>query len=442
MALAFYLRYILNLGVVFGDLHPSFAEYAVHFLAGFGMFLVLATNLRLYDWNVTASLDRSATCLVKVALFWAIMYLGASLVLRLQPPISRLFVGYSSALMCVLLPLWRFGYMEAAYRFGFDKQFLRRIVIVGCTAECQALASRLAANRRDPYTVVGIVGHENGSCMGRCGVSLLGSTSDLGWILEQYDIDAVAVADTALSHSETLRVAKVCERHFVEFNLVPSHFEVFTSCLGLKSIGGQPVLGVTSLPANQVLNRLVKRMVDIAGALVGLLLTATLTPAIVFLVWRESPGPIIYRQCRTGEGGKTFMIYKFRSMKLNSEADGKARWCAKDDPRRLKIGAFMRKWNIDELPQFWNVLKGDMSLVGPRPERPELIRGFLEEIPYYQSRHSVKPGMTGWAQVHGLRGDTSLEERIRYDLQYIENWSIWLDFLIKYKTIFAYKNAY
>jgi lipopolysaccharide/colanic/teichoic acid biosynthesis glycosyltransferase len=135
-------------------------------------------------------------------------------------------------------------------------------------------------------------------------------------------------------------------------------------------------------------------------------------------------------------------MYKIRSMRMNAEGDGKARWAMADDPRRLRVGTFMRRWNIDEIPQFWNVLKGDMSLVGPRPERPELIEHFKSKIPHYQARHSCRPGMTGWAQVNGLRGNTSLEERIRYDIWYLENWSVWLDFRIKVMTLFRQSNAY
>jgi lipopolysaccharide/colanic/teichoic acid biosynthesis glycosyltransferase len=162
---------------------------------------------------------------------------------------------------------------------------------------------------------------------------------------------------------------------------------------------------------------------------------------LTVLITRESPGSVIYRQVRTGRNGKPFTIYKLRSMRLDAERNG-AQWAVANDDRRLKIGAFMREWNLDELPQFWNVLKGDMSLVGPRPERPELIEKFEHEIPHYNPRHTVRPGVTGWAQVNGLRGNTSLVERINYDLYYIENWSVSFDFQIMAKTFIGAKNAY
>lgn len=441
MSIAFYLRYVLNIGMVEGGNRPELMAYLLHYSAGFGLFFLLAQDQALYHSEITASAELAVTRLVKIALFWAVMFLGASLILKMNPPISRLFVGYSCALMCFLLPLWRVGYLKIARRLGFDRHLARRVLIVGYTPE-QSFAEKLTANRDDPYEIVGIVTPRPTSESRFSEIPILGTVEDLEAVFSSYDIDVVAVADAELSQLDILKIAKLCERRFIEFNLVPSHFEVFTLCLGLKMIGTQPVLGVAVLPQNHVFSRVIKRGVDIVGAIVGLAITLPVIPIIAYLILRESSGPIIYKQTRTGKGGKPFTIYKFRSMKLTSEADGRARWCEEDDPRRLKVGAFMRKWNIDELPQFWNVLKGDMSLVGPRPERPELIVDFLDEIPHYQSRHSVRPGMTGWAQVNGLRGNTSLEDRIRHDLQYIENWSLWLDIVIQFRTIFQYKNAY
>jgi lipopolysaccharide/colanic/teichoic acid biosynthesis glycosyltransferase len=181
--------------------------------------------------------------------------------------------------------------------------------------------------------------------------------------------------------------------------------------------------------------------VDIIGGIVGLLLSIPIIIVFGILVYHESPGPIFYTQNRSGRGGRVFKIYKLRSMRLNADAKG-AQWAVQNDPRRLKIGEFMRKMNIDEVPQFWNVLKGDMSLVGPRPEMTELIANWKEEIIHYNARHFAKPGMTGYAQVNGMRGNCDLRERVRYDLFYLENWSLWLDFQILLKTFFVRTNAY
>jgi len=234
---------------------------------------------------------------------------------------------------------------------------------------------------------------------------------------------------------------QTCERLYVQFKIIPSFFQIFVSNLRMQTISGVPILGVEALPVTHVANQTAKRAIDILGGLVGFLGSLPIMAIMALIIKKQSPGPIIYSQVRTGLHGRPFTIYKLRSMRLDAEKTG-AQWCVQDDPRRLPIGAFMRKWNIDELPQFWNVLKGDMSLVGPRPERPELIKKFEHEIPHYNPRHEVRPGITGWAQVNGLRGNTSLVDRIKYDLYYIENWSIWFDFQIMLLTFVKRDNAY
>jgi exopolysaccharide biosynthesis polyprenyl glycosylphosphotransferase len=250
----------------------------------------------------------------------------------------------------------------------------------------------------------------------------------------------VIVAD--LPREQMIDLANLCERELIEFKMAPSVFRIFVSGLSLETIAGMPVLGISELPLDNTVNVLAKRCMDIIGALIGLTISAPLIAIFGALVWLESPGPIFYRQRRWGMNGAPFRIIKLRSMKLDAEKDKGAQWCTADDPRRLRIGAFMRKWNIDEVPQFWNVLKGEMSLVGPRPERPELIASFKHNIPHYNARHHAKPGMTGWAQIKGLRGDTDLAERIKCDLWYLENWSLMLDLQIMLLTFFKRDNAY
>jgi exopolysaccharide biosynthesis polyprenyl glycosylphosphotransferase len=243
------------------------------------------------------------------------------------------------------------------------------------------------------------------------------------------------------SQQEIMGLANLCEKMMVQFKVVPSYFQILVSGLHLETVSGIPILGVSRLPLDRTLNIALKRTVDIVGAIVGLILTIPLILVFGLIVHLESPGPILYRQRRLGRNGREFFIFKIRSMKLDAEVNGKVGWTTRDDPRRLKVGGFMRKWNIDEVPQFWNVLKGDMSLVGPRPERPELIRNFKDEIPHYNARHNVKPGITGWAQVKGFRGDTDLGERITCDLFYLENWNLLLDLQIMIMTFLRRENA-
>jgi exopolysaccharide biosynthesis polyprenyl glycosylphosphotransferase len=227
----------------------------------------------------------------------------------------------------------------------------------------------------------------------------------------------------------------------VEFKVIPSCFPALVSGMHVEWVSGVPILGTDRLRMNRLLIRMEKRALDILGSLVGLVLFGPLIGFFALLVYLESPGPVFYRQRRLGLKGMPFEMIKIRSMRLDAEKGGGPGWTVRDDPRRLKVGAFMRRWNIDELPQFWNVLKGEMSLVGPRPERPEFIQNLKHEIMHYNLRHSVKPGLTGWAQVNGLRGDTDLSERIRYDLFYIDNWSALLDVQTMILTIFKHKNA-
>jgi exopolysaccharide biosynthesis polyprenyl glycosylphosphotransferase len=202
---------------------------------------------------------------------------------------------------------------------------------------------------------------------------------------------------------------------------------------GIEDLDGLPMVNLTHIPLHGW-KHAVKRLVDIVGALALLLLTSWLFPIIAWLIKREDRGPVFYSQVRTGLDGRSFMLYKFRSMRVDAEADGQAHWTRNRDPRVTRVGALLRRTNLDELPQLFNVLKGDMSLVGPRPERPEFVERFRSRYPQYMARHWVRAGVTGWAQVNGLRGDTSIRQRVAHDLFYIENWSLSLDLKILWRT--------
>jgi exopolysaccharide biosynthesis polyprenyl glycosylphosphotransferase len=260
--------------------------------------------------------------------------------------------------------------------------------------------------------------------------------------VESGDYDTLLLADADLDTKTMFKIQELCGREMIDFMMIPSFVQTLTSCLHVESFQGTPLLTQTKRQLDRTSSILSKRIFDICGAIVGLVL---FVPVVVYFccrVYRESPGPVFYRQTRLGKNGRSFEIIKIRSMRLDAEVGSVAQWCVEDDPRRLEIGEFMRKYNIDELPQFWNVLKGEMSLVGPRPERPELIRNFKHDISYYNVRHTVKPGVTGWAQVSGWRGDTCLNSRIACDIEYIERWSVWFDLYICLRTFNARRNAY
>jgi exopolysaccharide biosynthesis polyprenyl glycosylphosphotransferase len=270
----------------------------------------------------------------------------------------------------------------------------------------------------------------------------IGGLEELDEILARKQISVIYVLESRLDYGHLKQIAILCAKHAVGLKIVPSAFKIFASRLSLRVVNGVPVMGILSLPYDQFQNRIAKRALDIACSLFGLLVSAPILAILAILIKRESPGPVFFKQTRVGLNGKPFEMIKLRSMRLNAEKSTGATWTVENDPRRLKIGKFMRERNLDELPQFWNVLKGEMSMVGPRPERPEFVRSFEDSVTYYNMRHSGKPGVTGWAAVHGLRGNTSLEDRIAYDLFYLEHWSLWLDIEIMFLTLLPPRNAY
>jgi exopolysaccharide biosynthesis polyprenyl glycosylphosphotransferase len=267
------------------------------------------------------------------------------------------------------------------------------------------------------------------------GVPVLGTKDDLRRLIRDNNVEDVFVCQTDIPNDAFFQLFIDSEKEWARVNFVPSLVEMMRSQIHYDEVAGVPIYSIRETPL-QGSNATVKRIVDIVAAAAGLVFLAPVMLIIAVLVKRSSPGPAIYKQTRLGLDGRGFKIYKFRTMPVDAEKDGPG-WGAQDDPRSTRTGRFLRRWNLDELPQLWNVLRGDMSLVGPRPERPWYVDNFREVIPRYSSRHTVKTGMTGWAQVHGLRGDTSIQQRLRYDLYYIENWSLWLDLKILIMTFFS-----
>jgi exopolysaccharide biosynthesis polyprenyl glycosylphosphotransferase len=441
---AWWLRFNTGLREV-GVMHETldFASYHGHFLLGSLLYLLLLVNFRLHDPRHFLSLRRTVGIILKCGVAWLVAYTAIALALKVDPSISRLYCVLACLSTTILLLTWR-GAFHALVRDGTIARELRqKAVFIGWNSECTRALVRIQEGRGHPTEIIGIIAPPNGEfqCPPPADVPVLGNYHQRRRLLRDNGADIVLAVDGAISRDEMVHLSEVCGRDLIDFKLVPSCFQVLLSNLQLENINGMPVLGVGRLPLHHAFNHYLKRAVDIVGSLVGLALSAPVLAIFGFLVYRESPGPIFYRQIRIGQDGKPFWIYKLRSMRLDSEAAGSPGWTVANDPRRLRIGSFMRAWNIDELPQFWNVLRGDMSLVGPRPERPELIEGFKEQIPYYNVRHHVKPGITGWAQVNGLRGDTCLFERVKYDLHYMENWNLLLDFQIMAMTFYSRRGA-
>ena len=430
--------------ITFGvPVHPrGLSAYGLPLCVGLVFFYLTFFYLGFYESKTVLHSRAAALVIARGTVFWLLAYLGTSLVFKFEPPISRIFAFCSFFCILGFLLAWRSLLTRVLQSETLARRLRQRTLVVGWTEDFERLVTANEKESSHFYEILGYV--PLGSGNGRVpspGVAALGSLDDLEALLLEHRPDTVLLADNNLDQAKVIGLVNLCEKHFVAFKGIPSYFQIMVSGLQLELVNGIPMLGVAALPLDRLSNRVLKRGVDIVGALAGLLLSAPIVWVCALLIRLESPGPVFYRQVRCGYKGKPFNMIKMRSMRPDAESAG-ARWATKDDPRRLRIGAFMRRWDLDETPQFWNVLKGDMTLVGPRPERPELIHRFKEEVPHYNARHASKPGMTGWAQVNGFRGDTSLVERVRYDIFYLENWNLWLDFQIMVQTFFRHQNAY
>ena len=255
-------------------------------------------------------------------------------------------------------------------------------------------------------------------------------------ILEGNELDEVVIALRAEDYGKLERIVDVCEKAGVHTKMIPDFGNVISTRPYIEDVQGIPVIHVRRVPLNIMRNRAAKRAVDLIGATVSIILFSPVMLLTVLVVALTEEGSVIYRQERVGLHNQVFYMYKFRSMIMQDEEKEKAEWSTRNDPRITPVGKLIRRTSIDELPQLFNVLKGEMSLVGPRPERPQFVQKFRDEIPRYMVKHQVRPGMTGWAQINGYRGDTSIEKRIEYDLYYIENWTMVFDMKILILTIF------
>ncbi len=292
-------------------------------------------------------------------------------------------------------------------------------------------------NRESGVKIIGCVGRKMSD---EVGCKKLGDFEDLARILDEYKPAEAVFAIDAYDKKHLIRLVNLCDDRCVKVFFLPVIYGFFKNPRQIEEVGSMPLINIHSTPLDNKANALIKRIVDIAGSLTLIVLTSPLMLAAVIGVKISSPGPVLFKQERVGILGKKFYMYKFRSMRVNAEST--TAWSKDYDPRKTKFGNFMRKTSIDELPQLFNVLLGSMSLVGPRPEIPHFVEHFKEIIPLYMVKHYVKPGMTGLAQIKGLRGDTSVEDRIHEDIEYIENWSLALDIAILLKTPFKAVNKH
>jgi Undecaprenyl-phosphate glucose phosphotransferase len=348
---------------------------------------------------------------------------------------SRAFLALFGACDLVLVVATRNVLRQLLRRMRLAGHNLQRILVVGAGALGREITHKLLGHRELGFEVVGFLDDDPGKQgQSLSGVPVLGGTREIEDVLHERDVDQVYVALPLEAHRKMLRILQTVSRECVEVKLVPDILQYATLKAALEDVDGTPVINLSQVPL-QGWNSLVKRGMDVALSLGALAVLLPLLPLAALAIWIEDRGPIFYRQERMGLDGKSFLILKFRSMRVDAESSTGPVWAVKDDPRRTRVGGFLRRWSLDELPQIWNVLKGEMSLIGPRPERPAFVQEFKHKIPQYMLRHRVKSGITGWAQVHGWRGNTSIKKRIQYDLYYIENWSLKLDLKILWMTV-------
>nr|WP_304954894.1 undecaprenyl-phosphate glucose phosphotransferase [uncultured Acetatifactor sp.] len=322
---------------------------------------------------------------------------------------------------------------------------LKHILLVGYSRAAEEYIDRLSDNPQWGYVACGILDNHIPAGTVYKGVKVLGRLGNLEVILPENKLDEIAISLSLKDYDHLEGIVAICEKFGVHTKFIPDYNSLIPSKPYTEDLMGLPVINIRYVPLTNTGNIIIKRITDVAGSVFGIVITSPIMLLSALLIKLTSPGPVIFRQERVGLHNKPFYMYKFRTMEQQAPGEEKKAWTVRNDPRVTTVGKFLRRTSLDELPQLFNILHGDMSLVGPRPERPLFVEKFKEEIPRYMVKHQVRPGLTGWAQVNGLRGDTSIRKRIEYDIYYIENWTIWFDMkiiLMTFFTGFINKNAY
>lgn len=333
-------------------------------------------------------------------------------------------------------------FLREMRRRGFNQKHL---LLVGYSRAAEQYIDRVIANPQWGYRIRGILDDTVTAGTTYRGIKVLGRIDNLFVILPENRLDEIAITLGLNEYFRLEEIVGLCEKSGVHTKFIPDYNHIIPTKPYTEDILGLPVINIRYVPLTNLFPAVVKRVMDIVGSLACIILLSPVMLLTALTIKLTMPGPLIFKQERVGLHNRPFKMYKFRSMVVQNEKAEQKAWTVKDDPRVTPFGKFIRKTSIDELPQLFNVLKGDMSLVGPRPERPFFVEKFQEEIPRYMVKHQVRPGMTGWAQVNGFRGDTSIRKRIEHDLYYIENWSVGFDIKILFLTVFKgfiNKNAY
>jgi Undecaprenyl-phosphate glucose phosphotransferase len=437
---SYWLRFKSSLFVTLGFVHgeaPPLDGYIVGSLFIIAAWIALFQSRRMYGARRSVSLSDELVGIARVVSIGMLVVMSAAFFYR-EFSYSRIVFGLLWGFSVVTIFIGRAivqWFERRQYRKG---RHLQHTVIVGGESLASQVYTRLNGHPSFGFHIVGyFADHPATPASTLSSARYLGTPNEAGSFIKNNDTELVFLALQSGDHRTMFDLVAECEGVNVEFMMVPDLMEVLTSQVRVRELEGIPFLRIKSIPLS-IWGRITKRLFDITVSLLLLLVLSPLILLIIVLIRFTSRGPVLFAQERVGLDGKTFTMFKFRSMKAGSEkSDDQVGLGIRDDPRRTRLGVFLRKASLDEIPQMYNVLRGDMSLVGPRPERRRYVERFQENIPKYLDRHRMKTGVTGWAQVNGLRGDTSIEERVKYDLFYIENWSLGFDVKILLRTIKA-----
>lgn len=407
-------------------------------------YLVLNHLNNLYTSKRYSSAKRDVVNVIKANVIGLILFISVLYIID-QKHFSRGMIFVFCALNIIGQSGTRIMIRKLLRSFRRKGYNIKYVLLVGYSKAAEQYIDRIMQNPQWGYVVRGVLDdHIPRGTLYR-GVKVLGSIGNLEYILPENKLDEIAITLSLKDYDMLERIVGLCEKSGVHTKFIPDYNSVIPSKPYTEDLNGLPVINIRHVPLTNTLNSMAKRAVDVVGSVFAIVLFSPVFLITAVLVGTTSKGPIIFKQERVGLHNKPFQMYKFRTMEVQKPSKEQKCWTTKDDPRVTKVGRVLRRTSIDELPQFFNVFKGDMSLVGPRPERPFFVEKFKEEIPRYMIKHQVRPGITGWAQVNGYRGDTSIRKRIDCDLYYIENWTMGLDFKIMFLTIFkgfVNKNAY
>lgn len=442
------LSYYLKFESIFADeadgghLPPEVYFSALYFLVP--CYLLLYYMVQLYTSRRALRLWNEFVDIVQANVMGVIGFLVVLYIIN-QPDFSRsmIFIFFVLNIVLTTFAHWLLRkFLRYIRKKGYN---IKHILLVGYSRAAEAYISRILDNPQWGYIVAGVLDDYVPVGTSYHGVKVVGKTDQLDDYLALNSYDEITITLPLDDYDRLEELVDKCEKSGVHTKFIPDYSSLFPSNPYTEDVQGLPVINIRYVPLTNSFNKYAKRLVDILGSLLAIIIFSPIMAAAAIGVKLTSPGPVIFKQERIGLGGTPFMMFKFRTMKVQTDADEKKGWTTKGDPRVTRIGGFLRRTSIDEMPQFFNIFIGQMSLVGPRPERPQFVEKFKEQIPRYMVKHQVRPGLTGWAQINGYRGDTSIRKRIDYDIYYIENWSMAFDFKIMLGTIrhgFVNKNAY